>query len=134
MSPDIRKHLDVCPECALFVQRFAQAWKSWARSEEAPPAPSFFPALLKRVEAYESSQSPRGSILPIALRILRPVALGAVFLGGIMIGHEMGKAGKSLPPPEETSAGQLLESFDNIPPGSVADFLVSRQSSKKEDL
>jgi hypothetical protein len=68
------------------------------------------------------------------LRILRPVALAAVFLGGILIGHEMGKAGKELPPPEETSAGQLLESFDNITPGSVADFLVSRQSSKKEDL
>jgi len=134
LSPDIRKHLDACPECALLVQRFAQAWKSWARPEEAPAAPSLFPALLKRIEAHEASLRSRGSLLPFALRILRPVALSAVFLGGILAGHEMGKAEKRLPPPEGISAGQILESFENIPPGSVADFLVSRQDLKKEGL
>lgn len=134
VSPDIRNHLDSCSECGLLVQRVARAWKSWALPEKTPPAPSFFPGLIERIEAYEESRSPRGGIVAAAGRILRPVALAAVFLGGIFAGFEMGKAGRNRPSPGESLAGRFLDSFENIPPGSVADFYVSRQSSKKEDL
>jgi hypothetical protein len=133
-TPDVQNHLDSCPECAFLVQQFARAWSIPAVPEETQPTPSFFPGLIKRIEADEELRSGRKAILTLVWRVLRPAALAAVFLGGIFAGREMAKAGKILPPPEELAGGRLFDSFDNIPPASVADFYISRQSSKKEDL
>lgn len=60
--------------------------------------------------------------------------MAALFLGGIFAGHELGKRDRPILPPEAAFSGQVLESFENIPPGSVADFYVSRQNSEKEGL
>lgn len=133
-SPDFQNHLDSCPECAFLVQRFARAWTSPAVSEETQATPSFFPGLIIRIKADEELRPGRRGVLTVSWRILRRAAVAAVFLGGIFAGYEMGKAEKNLPPPEESFAGRFLDSFENIPRGSVADFYVSRQSSKKEDL
>jgi len=133
-SPDFQNHLDSCPECAFLVQRFARAWTSPAVPEETQATPSFFPGLIIRIKADEELRPGRRGVLTVSWRILRRAAVAAVFLGGIFAGYEMGKAGKNLPPPEESFAGRFLDSFENIPRGSVADFYVSRQSSKKEDL
>jgi predicted anti-sigma-YlaC factor YlaD len=131
---EIQNHLDSCPECAFLVQRFVRAWKNLVPQEEVRPTPAFFPNLIKRIEAYEDLRSGRKGILTAAWRILRPVAVAAVFLGGIFAGNEMGKTGKIPPMPEESFTGRFLDSFENIPRGSVADFYVSHQNLKKEDL
>jgi hypothetical protein len=134
LSPEILMHLDSCPECALLCQRFARAWESPAVPERIQPAPSFFPGLIGRIEADEELSSGPKPVRSLAWRILRPAAVAALFLGGILAGYEMGKAGKSLSSPEESFAGRFVDSFENIPRGSVADFYVNRQNSTKEGL
>lgn len=134
VSPDIQIHLDSCPECAFLVQQFVRAWDSPAVPEDIQPAPSFFPDLIRRIEAAEELSSGLKPIRTLAWRILRPAAVAALFLGGILAGYEMGKAGKPLSSPEESFAGRFVDSFENIPRGSVADFYVNRQNSTKEDL
>jgi len=134
VSPDVQNHLDSCAECAFLVQRFARAWVSPAVPKKVQPTPSFFPDLIRRIEADEELSSGRKAIWPLAWRILRPAAVAAIFLGGIFAGYEMGKAGKPLPSLKEPFADRLVNSFENIPRGSVADFYVNRQISTKEDL
>ena len=131
--PGVQDHLDSCPECASLVQQFSRAWEDPAPPEDAQPSPSFFPRLIERIEAEEKPQPGKRGTLAIAWRILRPAAIAAIFLGGIFAGHELGKRDKMIPPSEAAFAGQLLESFKSIPPGSVADFYINRQNSKKED-
>jgi predicted anti-sigma-YlaC factor YlaD len=131
---EIQNHLDSCPGCALLVQRFARAWKDMALQEETRPTPSFFPELIKRIEAYEELSPGRKGILAAAWRILGPVAAAAVFLGGIFAGNEMGKTEKVPAALEESFTGRFLDSIDSIPKGSVADFYVSHQNLEKEDL
>ena len=131
---EIRNHLDSCPGCALLIQRFARAWKSVAQQEETRPTPSFFPILIKRIEAYEEKNSGWIGILASVWRILRPAALAVIFLGGIFTGNEMGKKGNIPPGPEQSFTDRFLDSFENIPRGSVADFYINRQNSKKEGL
>jgi len=130
----IRDHLDSCPECTSLVQQFSKTWENPALPADSQPSPSFFPRLIERIEANEKPLPGRGGVLTIAWRVLRPVAIAAIFLGGIFAGHELGKRDITIPPPEAAFAGQLLESFESIPPSSVADFYVNRQNSKKEDL
>lgn len=134
VSPDIQNHLDSCPECALLVQQFSRAWENPAPPADAQPSPSFFPRLIERIKADEELRPGRRGLLTVVWRILRPAAVAAVFFGGIFAGYEVGKAGKNIPSPEGSFAGRFLDSFDNIPRGSVADFYISRQNSKKEDL
>jgi len=131
---EIRNHLDSCPACALLVQRFALAWKSMALQEETRPTPSFFPDLIKRIEAYEELSSGWKGLLAAAWRILGPVVAAAVFLGGIFAGNEIGKTEKVPITAEESFAGSFLDSIDSTPKGSVADFYVSHQNLEKEDL
>jgi len=132
--PGLQVHLDSCPECAWLVRQFSKAWENPAPSEEAQPSPAFFAGLIERIEAEEKPGHGRRSALVTAWRILRPAALAAVFLGGIFAGHELGKRDRAVPPSQAAFAGPLVESFDSIPPGSVADFYVARQSSKKEGM
>ena len=132
--PGIRDHLDSCPECASLVQQFSRAWENPAPPEDAQPSPAFFPRLIERIEAEEKPLPGRRGVLAVAWRVLRPAAVAAIFLGGIFAGLELGKRDKIIPPPEAAFADQLLESFESIPPSSVADFYVNRQNSKKEDL
>ena len=134
LSPDIQKHMDSCLECAFLVKRFARGWESPAVPEDIQPTPSFFPDLIRRIEADEELSSGPKTLRTLAWRILRPAAVAALFLGGILAGYEMGKAGKPLSSPEESFAGRFVDSFENIPRGSVADFYVNRQNSTKEDL
>jgi hypothetical protein len=133
-SPDVQNHLDSCPECASLVQQFSRAWENPAPPADAQPSPSFFPRLIERIKADEELRPGRRGPLTVVWRVLRPAAVAAVFLGGIFAGYEVGKAGKNIPSPEGSFAGRFLDSFDNIPRGSVADFYISRQNSKKEDL
>lgn len=105
-----------------------------ALQEETRPTPSFFPELIKRIEAYEELSPGRKGILAAAWRILGPVAAAAVFLGGIFAGNEMGKTEKVPAALEESFTGRFLDSIDSIPKGSVADFYVSHQNLEKEDL
>ncbi len=132
--PGVQDHLDSCPECASLVRQFSKAWGDPAPLEDAQPSPSFYPRIIERIGAEEKPQPGKRGTLAVAWRILRPVAVAAIFLGGIFAGHELGKRDKTIPLPEAAFAGQLLESFESIPPGSVADFYVSRQNSEKEDL
>jgi hypothetical protein len=134
LSPDIQQHLGSCRECAFLVQQFARAWASPATPKQIQPSPSFLLDLIRRIEAEEEVSSGRKAIWTLAWRILRPAAVAAIFLGGIFAGHEMGKAGKPLPSPKEHFADRLVDSFENIPRGSVADFYVNRQNLSKEDL
>jgi len=130
----IQDHLDSCPECASLVQQFTRAWENPAPLADTQPSPAFFPRLIERIEAEEELRSGRRGVLAIAWRVLKPAALAAIFLGGIFAGHEMGKRDKTVPPPAASFAYQLLDSLESIPPGSVADFYVNRQNSKKEGL
>jgi hypothetical protein len=133
--PDLQGHLDSCPECASLVRQFSIAWENPAPSEDAQPSPAFFPLLIERIEAEErSSRTGRPVALVLAWRILRPAAVAAIFLGGIFAGHELVKRDETAPSSEVAFAGPLVESFESIPPGSVADFYVTRHDSKKEDL
>lgn len=133
-SPDVQNHLDSCPECALLVQQFSRAWENPVPPADIQPSPSFFPRLIERIKADEELRPGRRGPLTVVWRILRPAVVAAIFLGGIFAGYEVGKAGKNIPSPEGSFAGRLLDSFDDIPRGSVADFYISRQNSKKEDL
>lgn len=130
----VQDHLDSCPECASFVRQFSKAWEDPAPPEDVQPSPSFYPRIIERIEAGEETRPGRRGTLAIFWRILRPAAVAAIFLGGIFAGHELGKRDKMIPPPEAAFAGQLLETFESIPPGSVADFYVNHRSSTKEDL
>ncbi len=130
---DIQNHLDSCPECALIVQQFVKAWKSAAPQEEILPSAIFLPNLIKRIEAYEEQRSARKGILWAVQKILRPAALAALFLAGIFDGTEMGKEKKIAPASEESFTDQYLGGFEDFPPGSVADFYITYQNSRKED-
>ena len=130
----VQDHLDSCPDCASLVRQFSKAWGDPAPPADAQPSPSFYPRIIARIEAEEKSPPGKRGRLAVAWRILRPVAVAAIFLGGIFAGHELGKGDKTIPLPEAAFAGQMLESFESIPPGSVADFYVNRQDSAKEDL
>jgi hypothetical protein len=132
--PGVQDHLNSCPECASLIRQFAEAWENPALSPDTQPSPSFFPRLIERIEAGEELWPGQRGVLAIAWRVLRPAALAVIFLGGIFAGHELGKRDETIPPPEATFAAQLLENFESIPPGSVADFYVNRQNSKREDL
>jgi len=134
LSPDIQNHMVSCPECASLVQQFSRAWENPAPPEDTQPSPTFFPQLLERIEAEKELRPGRRGVLVIAWRFLRPAALAAVFLGGIFAGHELGKRDKAIPSPETSFAAQLVESFEIIPRGSVADFYVNHQNPKKENL
>jgi len=133
-SPDIREHLDSCEECAILVQRFARGWESLAAPEAIRPGPSFFPDLIGRIEAYEKPGSGLATTRSLAWRILRPVAVTALFLGGILAGHELGKAEKPLSRSEDYFAAPSVDIFENIPQGSVAHYYVDRQNAMKEDF
>jgi len=130
----VQDHLDSCPECALLVQQFSRAWENPVPPENTQLSPTFFPRLLDRIETEEELRQGRRGVLALAWRVLRPAALAAIFLGGIFAGHELGKRDKTISPPEASFAVQLAESFEIIPRGSVADFYVSHQGSKKENL
>jgi predicted anti-sigma-YlaC factor YlaD len=132
--PGVQDHLGSCPECASLVQQFSRAWEDPAPQEDTKSSPSFFPLLIERIEAEERSRSGRQGALAVAWRVLKPAAVAAIFLGGIFAGHELGKRDRAILPPETAFSGQALKSFVNIPPGSVADFYVSRQNSEKEGL
>jgi len=134
VPPDVQNHLDSCPECASLVQQFSRAWEDPAPLADTQHSPAFFPRLIERIEAGDELRPGRRGVLAIAWRVLRPAAITAIFLGGIFAGHELGTRDITIPPPEAAFAGQLLESFESIPPGSVADFYVNRQNSKKEGL
>src|SRR4030042_2192026 len=86
---EIQNHLDSCPGCALLAQRFARAWKGMALQEETWPTPSFFPDLIKRIEAYEDLSPGRKGIIWAAWKILRPVAVAGTFLAGIFAWNGM---------------------------------------------
>jgi hypothetical protein len=131
--PEIQNHLDSCTECALIVQQFVRAWKNLAPQEEVPPSAGFFPNLIKRIEIYEEQNSGRNGILWAVRKILRPVAVAALFLAGIFAGHDLGKTGKFPALPEESLTGRYLDGFENIPRDSVADFYISHQDLRKED-
>jgi len=130
----VQDHLDSCPECASLVQQFSRAWGNPVLPADTQPAPSFFPRLIERIEAEGELRPGQRGVLAIAWRVLRPAAVAAIFLGGIFAGYEMGKRNKTLPPPETIFADQLLDSFEIIPRGSVADFYVNRQNPKKENV
>ncbi len=130
----VQDHLGSCPECASLVRQFSKVWGDPAPLEDAQPSPSFYPGIIERIEAEDKSQPGKWGMLAVAWRILRPAAVAAIFLAGIFAGHELGKRDGTIPPYEAAFAGQLLESFESIPPGSVADFYVNRQDSAKEDL
>ena len=130
----VQDHLSSCPECASLVRQVSRAWENPAPAEDARPSPSFFPGLMARIEAGEKLRPGGRRALAMAWRILRPAAVAAIFLSAIFVGHEMGKAGKPLPSPNEPFADRLVDNFENIPRGSVADFYVNRQNSTKEDL
>jgi predicted anti-sigma-YlaC factor YlaD len=135
VPPDVKNHLDSCPECASLVQQFSRAWEAPAPLADTQHSPAFFPRLIERIEAGDGLRPGRRGVLAIAWRVLKPAALATIFLGGIFAGHELGKRDITIPPPEAPFAGQLLESFESIPPGSVADFYVNRhQNSEKEGL
>ena len=134
LSLDIQNHMDSCPECASLVQQFSRAWGNPVPPADTQPAPSFFPRLIERIEAEGELRPGQRGVLAIAWRVLRPAAVAAIFLGGIFAGYEMGKRNKTLPPPETIFADQLLDSFEIIPRGSVADFYVNRQNPKKENV
>ena len=130
--PGVQDHLGSCPECASLVQQFSRAWEDPATQEDIKPSPSFFPRLIERIEAEERPRAGRQGAL--AWRVLKPAAVAAIFLGGIFAGHELGKRDRAILAPEAAFSGQVLESFENIPSGSVADFYVSRQNPEKEGL
>jgi len=132
-APDIREHVVSCRECASLVKQFAQGWDSPAAPEDIQPKQSFFPDLIRRIEADEGLGSGAKTIRALAWRILRPTAAAALFLGGILAGNEMGKTGKPLTPPEDTIADRIVATFEDIPKGSVADFYINRQNSAQKD-
>ncbi|MEN6311470.1 MAG: hypothetical protein ABFD80_08035 [Acidobacteriota bacterium] len=132
--PDLQGHLDSCPECASLVRQFARAWENPAPPEDVQASPSFFPRLIERIEAEEKPRPGGRGALAAAWRILRPAAVAAVFLAGLFAGHELGKRDPAVPSSEVAFAGQVVESFDSIPPRSVADFYVAGQDSRKEGL
>ena len=132
--PGVQEHLDSCPACTSLVHQFSRAWEDPSPLEDAQPTPSFFSGLVERIEAEKRSRPGRRGVFAVAWRALKPAAVAAIFLGGIFAGHELGKRDKMISLPEAAFAGRLLESFESIPPGSVADFYVNCQNSKKEDL
>ena len=132
--PGVQNHLESCPECASLVQHFSRAWEDPAPQEDTKPSASFFPRLIERIEAEERPRAGRQGALALAWRVLKPAAVAAIFLGGIFAGHELGKRDRAILAPEAAFSGQVLESFENIPSGSVADFYVSRQNPEKEGL
>jgi len=134
LPPDILDHLNSCPECALLFQRFALVWESPGATEDIQPKPSFFPEIIRKIEADEELGARPKTIRALAGRILRPAAVATLFLGGILAGYELGKAGKPASPSEESVASLFADSFEDIPRGSVADFYVNRQNSSKEGL
>ncbi len=126
----VKDHLTSCPECAWLVQRFSEAWEGPALPPDLRPSPAFLFGLIEMIETGEKPRSGRMGALAIARQFLRPAIIAAIFLGGIFAGYEMGRRDRTFSPPELFWAGQWLDSFESIPPGSIADFYVKRQNSQ----
>ncbi len=125
-------HLVSCPECASLVRLFSGAWANPAAPRGPEPSPGFLAGLIGRIEAEEDRCSVRPGVLALVRKALRPAAVAALFAAGIFAGHEMARKPAAASPPEAAFADRLLQSFENIPPGSAADFYVSRPVSGKE--
>ncbi len=130
--PGLRDHLASCPECASLLGTFSEAWENPAPAPEPEPSPAFFPGLIARIEAEGEEPSARPGILAVVRRVLWPAAVAALFGAGIFAGHELGRRARPAPSSEAPFSDQLLQSFENIPAGSVADFYVGPASSGKE--
>lgn len=130
--PGLGDHLATCPECASLLRTFSEAWGSLAPAQYPQPSQVFFRGLIARIEAEEGTPSARRRILAVVRKALWPAAVAALFGAGIFAGYELGGSRRPVAAPEAPFSDQLLQSFENIPPGSVADFYVGPKSSGKE--
>jgi len=125
-------HLASCPECASLARRFAEAWKDPALMPDSRPSPALLAGIIGMIESGRMRRPGPAGVFAIIRRSRKPAAVAALFLGGIFAGYEMGRGKKTVPPPESVWAGQWLDSFESIPPGSIADFYIQRPGSGKE--
>lgn len=134
MSRKIQMHLELCERCALLCQSFTRAWQNLAPQEERTLSPSFFSNLMKTVAAYDEKPSRWKYMFVPVLRFLRPAVMTLLLLAGIFAGYELGNISQDGTRPDDSFAGRLLGSFEDIPKGSVADFYVGRQILEKEKI
>lgn len=129
----VQEHLDGCDRCALLCQEFSIAWQNTAPQETPTLSPLFFSDLMKRVAAYDEKSSRwRDFFIPLR-RFLRPAVTALLLMAGIFAGYELGNIVKNGPRPDDSLAGQIVGSFEDIPKGSLADFYIGRQLPKKTD-
>ncbi len=129
---EIEEHLQLCERCARLSRNFTCAWQNIFTQEELTLSSVSLANLMKKVVAYDDHPTRWPEIFIFVRRFLRPAVASLLLLAGILAGHELGKISRDGTRPEDSFAGRLLQNFEDISPGSVADFYVGRQIVEKE--
>jgi len=128
----IQEHLEHCERCARLSRHFIGAWQDLSSPEELSLSQATLANLMKKVVASDEHPSRWPEVFISVRRFFRPAIASLLLLAGVLAGHELGKISRDRARPEDSFAARLLQSFEDIPQGSVADFYVGRQIVEKE--
>lgn len=128
----IQEHLEHCERCARLFLDFARTWQNISSPEELTLSSVSLANLMKKVVAYDEHPSRWPEVRISIRRFFRPAVASLLLLAGVLAGHELGRISRDRARLDDSFAVRLLGSFEDIPPGSVADFYVGRQILEKE--
>ncbi len=129
---EIKGHLEHCQPCARLCRNFSQTWQNMSVRMEMSRSSVSLRSLMGKVAAYDEHPSRWPEVFISARRFFRPAVAFLLLLAGVLAGHELGRISRDRARLDYSFAVRLLGSFEDVPPGSVADFYVSRQSPQRE--
>lgn len=110
-----QKHLDTCPECALFAREMKKTLSILGSDKVSTENPFFFTRVKARMEAQQNESLKNSSVF---MRVLQPVAFSIILLLGIYGGFKLGQpanAGSGTITLEENQMVMYLNEMDAEP-------------------
>jgi len=138
----IEEHLKSCPGCSLLVGKFRHVWQELGRPHRIEPSLSFRSGLEQKIKAYDEKKFCSGPIFVGAQRRFRPAVAVLALLAGVFAGYEMGNVSRAyleIPAQERAAVSpegmftfQYLNSFEDFPKGSIADFYLNQELKERK--
>ncbi len=132
LTERIRQHIESCASCRELVEQFRAIWTSVDEIEELEPSPFFRTRLEARLDDEIVGKSPD----PIWKRIfptLQPAAIAVALLLAVFSGYKFAvvpaTAGESVDESSDLLVDYGLDSFEDLPGGSLADLYFDLTAS-----